>query len=115
MILGEEVKVVSALPYDVRLLLEERNIAENQMNWGVIIDLFLESIATFAEFYGFNENRKALFKELKKDKREASQIIKIYKEYREWFEMYKNYFEKLQNVSFLTICKLANEDVGLIL
>ncbi|WP_409021654.1 hypothetical protein ACE83Q_05075 [Dellaglioa sp. P0083] len=110
MSLGEGAKNVNALPYDVRLLLEERNIPENQMSWEIISDLFLESIATYTEFYGFNEDRRALFNDLKNDKNEANQIITTYKEYREWFKCNHVHFENLEDFRFLTICESIGVD-----
>ena len=105
MSLGEKAKAMSELPYDARLLLNERHLSENRVSWGTILDVFLESVATFTEFYGFNGDRRALFINFKKNRREAIQMIRIYKEYRRWFRRYSAHFEKLKNIRFLTLCE----------
>ncbi|MDK1727235.1 hypothetical protein [Dellaglioa algida] len=105
MSLGEKTKAMSELPYDARLLLNERHLSESQVSWGTILDVFLESVATFTEFYGFNGDRRALFVNFKKNRREAIQMIRIYKEYRRWFRRYNAHFEKLMNIRFLTLCE----------
>lgn len=105
MSLGEKARAMSELPYDARLLLKEKHLPENRVSWGTILDAFLESVATFTEFYGFNGDRRALFINFKKNRREAIQMIRIYKEYRRWFRRYSAHFEKLKNVRFLTLCE----------
>ena len=105
MSLGEKTKAMSELPYDARLLLNERHLSESQVSWGTILDVFLESVATFTEFYGFNGDRKSLYANFKTNRREAIQMIMIYKEYRRWFRRYSAHFEKLKNIRFLTLCE----------
>lgn len=93
------------LPYDVQLLFQEYNLCENDNNLAVLFDLFIESTINFMDFYGFNDDRRQLFDELKQNPEEATQLIKQYRYYRNWFEKYQANVDRFSKLRFLTICE----------
>lgn len=93
------------LPNDVRVLAKERHLSEDDKNLAVLFELFIESTVNLSEFYGFNDNKKQLFNDLKKNLAEATQLIDQYHCYRKWFEKYQPYFKCFAKTKFLTVCE----------
>ncbi|WP_409021656.1 hypothetical protein ACE83Q_05080 [Dellaglioa sp. P0083] len=93
------------LPYDVQLLFQEGRLCEKDNDLAVLFDLFIKSTINFTEFYGFNDDRKQLFDEMKQNPEEAAQLIKQYRYYRNWFEKYQANINCFSKLTFLTVCE----------
>lgn len=97
------------LPNDVRVLSRERHLCPDDKNLATLFDLFIESTVNLSEFYGFNDNRRQLFNDLRKDLTEATQLVDQYRYYKNWFEKYQSYFDRFAEVKFLTVCERGTE------